>query len=125
MNESYEVIVVDNGSTDKTGRSREKLCSRNRKSSLFIGASLGLSNARNRGYREAKSDWVVYWTTMHKRFQTLWPAFFLSLKITTSMPSAVLAYRFILMGNQSGVRYLYYSNQELLPKIGELSEKDF
>ena len=58
--EQYEIIVVDNGSTDETAdmirdefTSAEKLC-------FVREAVLGLSQARNTGWRTAKGEYIAF-----------------------------------------------------------------
>ncbi len=59
-NDDYEVIVVDNNSTDQT---RELVGSFERKSGrvkYVLETSLGLSHARNRGFKESSGEYVAY-----------------------------------------------------------------
>jgi glycosyltransferase involved in cell wall biosynthesis len=55
----YEVIVVDNCSTDGTARVAESFHDR-LPLRVVREETLGLSHARNRGIREAKSDIIIY-----------------------------------------------------------------
>jgi glycosyltransferase involved in cell wall biosynthesis len=57
----WELIVVDNGSTDRTAGLIASWCSSGKlpMRSVFE-PTLGLSNARNRAVREARSDWVLF-----------------------------------------------------------------
>lgn len=56
----YEVIVVDNNSTDKTRLIVEGLTSCDFSLRYFLETNIGLSHARNRGWREAVGDYVAY-----------------------------------------------------------------
>ena len=56
----YEVIVVNNNSTDDTQGITEEFCQKNDNFSLVIETSQGLSHARNRGRKEAKGEYVAY-----------------------------------------------------------------
>ncbi len=56
----YEVIVVDNNSTDNTKEVVEEYCRKNSNFKYVFESNQGLSHARNRGAKEAKADWVGY-----------------------------------------------------------------
>jgi glycosyltransferase involved in cell wall biosynthesis len=56
----YEVIVVDNNSTDNTKEVVEEYCGRNSNFRYVFEENQGLSHARNRGAKEAKAGWVGY-----------------------------------------------------------------
>lgn len=56
----YEIIVVNNNSTDKTQEIAENYAKENANFRVVVESQQGLSYARNRGFREAKFDWVFY-----------------------------------------------------------------
>lgn len=56
----YEVIVVNNNSTDKTQEIAENYARKNANFRVVVESQQGLSYARNTGYREAQYDWVFY-----------------------------------------------------------------
>ena len=56
----YEVIVVDNNSTDHTRSVVEKFASKYTNIRYCLETKIGLSNARNRGWREAQGEYVAY-----------------------------------------------------------------
>lgn len=56
----YEVIVVDNNSTDNTKQVVEEYCDRNPNFRYVFEENQGLSHARNRGVKEANGEWVGY-----------------------------------------------------------------
>jgi glucosyl-dolichyl phosphate glucuronosyltransferase len=56
----FEVIVVDNNSTDHTRRVVESFSGKIRHLRYVLEEQVGLSHARNRGFREARFDWVSY-----------------------------------------------------------------
>lgn len=56
----YEVIVVDNNSTDNTKEVVEEYCGRNSNFRYVFEENQGLSHARNRGAKESEADWVGY-----------------------------------------------------------------
>jgi len=56
----YEVIVVDNNSTDSTGIVATDFAQRYPHFRDITESKQGLSHARNRGWKEAVSDWVAY-----------------------------------------------------------------
>lgn len=56
----YEVIVVNNGSTDGTQKIAEEFALSHPNFRVAAEGRQGLSHARNRGYREAKGEYVAY-----------------------------------------------------------------
>jgi glycosyltransferase involved in cell wall biosynthesis len=57
---SYEVIVVDNNSTDDTRRTLEELCSKHDNLSYHFEAQQGVSYARNRGIAAARAPILAF-----------------------------------------------------------------
>ena len=55
----YEIVVVDNASTDSTAKEVERFADR-LPITYCLEEQIGLSYARNRGYEEARFDWVLY-----------------------------------------------------------------
>jgi glycosyltransferase involved in cell wall biosynthesis len=56
----YEVIVVNNNSTDSTQRIAELFCEKEPNFRVVQEINQGLSYARNRGWQEAEGDYVAY-----------------------------------------------------------------
>jgi len=56
----YEVIVVDNNSSDNTAHVAKDFCERFSTVSYCLESKQGLSHARNRGWQEAKGRYVAY-----------------------------------------------------------------
>jgi glycosyltransferase involved in cell wall biosynthesis len=56
----FEVIVVDNNSKDRTREVVEEYCRNNSNFRYVFESVQGLSSARNRGWKEAKADWIAY-----------------------------------------------------------------
>ena len=56
----YEVIVVDNNSSDNTAHVAKDFCERFPNVRYCLESKQGLSHARNRGWREAKGEYVAY-----------------------------------------------------------------
>ena len=56
----YEIIVVDNNSSDDTRFVVEEFCRRYRNIRYCFEPNQGLSHARNRGWREAHGEYVAY-----------------------------------------------------------------
>ncbi len=56
----YEVIVINNNSTDNTQKIAEEYARNHENFRVVKESQQGLSVARNRGYKEAKYDWVSY-----------------------------------------------------------------
>jgi len=55
-----EIIVIDNNSTDNTREIVEYFQKSSVQIRYFLEQKVGLSHARNRGLKEAKSEWVCY-----------------------------------------------------------------
>lgn len=58
--EKYEIIVVDNKSTDSTGKYMEKFSHSHRNVCYIYEPQQGLSHARNRGWQEAEGEYAAY-----------------------------------------------------------------
>lgn len=56
----YEIIVVDNNSTDNTHEVVDEFCRRFTNVRYCFEPQQGLSYARNRGWREARGEYVAY-----------------------------------------------------------------
>lgn len=56
----YEIIVVDNNSSDNTAQVAKDLCDRFPTVRYCLESKQGLSYARNRGWREAQGEYVAY-----------------------------------------------------------------
>lgn len=55
-----EIIIVNNNSSDTTQQFAEQFCRDHSNARVVLEARQGLSHARNRGWQEAKSEWVAY-----------------------------------------------------------------
>lgn len=58
--ENYEVILVDDGSTDNSGIICDKLASKNEKIKVYHKSNGGLSDARNYGVKMATSKYITF-----------------------------------------------------------------
>ncbi len=58
--ENYEIIIVDDGSTDATGKIADQLASQNPKIRVIHQQNGGYGCALRTGFYNAKYDWVVY-----------------------------------------------------------------
>jgi len=58
--ELFEIIVVNNNSTDNTFDIAEKYAKRHKNFRIFTETKQGLSVARNRGLKESKYDWLSF-----------------------------------------------------------------
>lgn len=56
----YNIVVVDNGSKDETERLVEELVDRHTNLRYVFEPEVGLSYARNRGWKESNTSWVGY-----------------------------------------------------------------
>ena len=56
----YEVLVINNNSSDNTNEVVGEFKGKIDHLKVFVETNQGLSYARNRGYKEAKGDWVFY-----------------------------------------------------------------
>lgn len=58
--DKYEVLIVDNNSSDSTPQVAKSYCDRHINASYYLEENIGLSHARNRGWMEAKGQYVGY-----------------------------------------------------------------
>jgi glucosyl-dolichyl phosphate glucuronosyltransferase len=57
---TYEIIIVNNNSSDNTQQFAEQFGKDHQNARVVFEARQGLSHARNRGWHEAKSEWIAY-----------------------------------------------------------------
>ncbi len=57
---NYEIIIIDDGSTDGTGKVADQLASDNNKVSVIHQSNGGYGCALRAGFGNAKYDWIVY-----------------------------------------------------------------
>lgn len=60
QNKNTEIVVIDNSSTDNTKKVTTSFAGKDKKIRYFVEKKIGLSYARNRGWSEAKGDFVAY-----------------------------------------------------------------
>ncbi|MDX9763318.1 MAG: glycosyltransferase family 2 protein [Desulfomonilia bacterium] len=60
LQDQYEVIVVNNNSSDTTQDIVDRYTSGYRNIRMILEQRQGLSHARNKGWKEANADWVAY-----------------------------------------------------------------
>ena len=58
--EKYELIIVDNASSDNTPQMAQSFCEAYPHVRYFLETKVGLSHARNRGLKEAQGEYVGY-----------------------------------------------------------------
>jgi len=58
--DEFEILIIDNGSTDDTRSLTERYAERHRNVSYVAEPRLGLSNARNTGLGAARADVVAF-----------------------------------------------------------------
>jgi glycosyltransferase involved in cell wall biosynthesis len=58
--EQFQVIIVDNNSSDNTQKVVEKFIRRHNNFKVVVENEQGLSNARNRGVREASGEYIAF-----------------------------------------------------------------
>jgi len=56
----YEVIIIDNNSTDDTHKIASQFIKNNNNFNIYIEKQQGLSYARNQGWRKAKGNYIAY-----------------------------------------------------------------
>ena len=60
INTTIEILVIDNKSSENTKKVVESYSNSFSNIKYFSEPNIGLSHARNRGIKEAKSDWILY-----------------------------------------------------------------
>lgn len=58
--EDFEVVIVDDGSTDKSYAIAKQYCKRNNHIRLFKQTNSGPAKARNAGVKYAKGEWILF-----------------------------------------------------------------
>ncbi len=56
----YEVLIIDDGSTDNSAKVCEEFCSKDKRFKYFSKENGGVSSARNLGIEKAKYDYIVF-----------------------------------------------------------------
>jgi glycosyltransferase involved in cell wall biosynthesis len=56
---NIEIVIVDDGSTDRTAAVTAEFCAREQRARLIRQENLGRSAARNRGLRESRGPWIA------------------------------------------------------------------
>ncbi len=56
----YELLIVDNASTDETAQMVQAFCERYPHARYVFEPKIGLSNARNRGWQEGRGEYIGY-----------------------------------------------------------------
>ncbi|NLM67282.1 MAG: glycosyltransferase family 2 protein, partial [Enterococcus sp.] len=97
--EFYEVIVVNNNSTDSTLNIAERYAKNHKNFRVVTEIRQGLSIARNRGFKESKYDWVSYIDDDAKAYPNY----------VERMTSTIEKYNFDCFG---GMYYPWYRNTE-------------
>lgn len=57
---SYEVLIIDNNSTDRTKEVSQQFIKKHNNFKYFLETRLGLSYARNKGLEEAQGEYIAY-----------------------------------------------------------------
>ena len=57
---NLEILLIDDGSTDESGRLCDELSQQDDRIRVFHQANKGLSGARNKGLDEMRGDWVLF-----------------------------------------------------------------
>jgi len=66
----YEILIIDNNSNDDTKDVYDSLSNQLTNSRYIFESAQGLSYARNRGFKEARSNWILYLDDDTKAFET-------------------------------------------------------
>lgn len=56
----YELLLIDDGSTDSSGNLCDQIAKRDTRVRVFHKSNGGISSARNKGMDEAEGDWIVF-----------------------------------------------------------------
>lgn len=56
----YELLLIDDGSTDSSGDLCDQIAKRDTRVRVFHKSNGGISSARNKGMDEAEGDWIVF-----------------------------------------------------------------
>lgn len=59
-NGTYEIIIVDDGSTDETASICDSIAKNDTRIRIIHQKNAGVSNARNTGIYNAKGEWIIF-----------------------------------------------------------------
>lgn len=57
---NYEILIIDDGSTDRSLSICEKIKKKNEKINIFTSSNKGVSSARNIGINKARGNWLIF-----------------------------------------------------------------
>ena len=58
--ENWELLLIDDGSTDRSAEICQSYCEKDRRIKYFYQANQGAGPARNKGIEEARGDWITF-----------------------------------------------------------------
>jgi glucosyl-dolichyl phosphate glucuronosyltransferase len=119
---TYEILVVDNNSTDRTLQLSRDFIASHATCRVMTEFAQGLSHARNRGYREACAPWVAYMDDDAKAYPDFVERI---LYIIDQYPFDAVGGMFLpwyKYGKPKWFRDTYASNGRLLDQVGVLEK---
>jgi len=113
--ENWELILVDDGSTDKSPAILDSAASKDARITVIHKPNGGVSSARNAGLRAAKGEYIA-WMDSDDYFASAALERLYTAITAHNLPIAICNYKNIFPGGDSGIRYSFTTEDKVYPR---------